>query len=316
MPWVYETVPEKKIFLQIPLSGVRDPYGSSSAYQQVRLFIRWLGVLMGSDFLRDDRIVLLPVTYNTNFAFLPELKNIHEYANSISSIVLSLIEQKEYFENGVTEAFANSYQRPAPSSNNNPIHILGTIEAEDLDSGGEGVAYHDSSPDNQGGVYRISEGVDLVASDGRIVVGHTNTGEWMQYTVDVAQAREYELEFSASSLNGGGKIGIEVDGESLLSGIAVPQTSDWHKYTSFTENAALVSGKQVWRVNIENGGFTVTAEASPAQLMVVNVHGQVVFIKIGVFTNSFFPINTNGVYIILLIQGDKRITQKFFVVKK
>ena len=37
-----------------------------------------------------------------------------------------------------------------------PVHAIpGTIQAEDFDAGGEGVGYHDTTPGNQGGVYRI-----------------------------------------------------------------------------------------------------------------------------------------------------------------
>ncbi|MDO8686315.1 MAG: hypothetical protein Q7J78_06575 [Clostridiales bacterium] len=39
--------------------------------------------------------------------------------------------------------------------------FLGTIQAENFDNGGEGVAYHDSDATNSGGQYR-STGVDIV----------------------------------------------------------------------------------------------------------------------------------------------------------
>jgi hypothetical protein len=42
-----------------------------------------------------------------------------------------------------------------------PWAIPGTIEAENYDLGGEGVAYHDTDATNNGGVYRTTEGVDL-----------------------------------------------------------------------------------------------------------------------------------------------------------
>ena len=39
----------------------------------------------------------------------------------------------------------------------------GRVQAEDYDTGGEGVAYHDTDAANLGGAYRPSEGVDLKA---------------------------------------------------------------------------------------------------------------------------------------------------------
>jgi len=53
-------------------------------------------------------------------------------------------------------------------NNGNPWAISATgttrIQAENLDQGGEGVAYHDSTPTNDGGnCYRTNEGVDIEA---------------------------------------------------------------------------------------------------------------------------------------------------------
>ena len=43
------------------------------------------------------------------------------------------------------------------SSNNVP----GEIEAENYNSGGQGVAYNDNDAVNNGGAYRLNEGVDI-----------------------------------------------------------------------------------------------------------------------------------------------------------
>ena len=55
-----------------------------------------------------------------------------------------------YASNGVGTAWA-------PSSTNFHTLAMDTIriEAEDYDQGGEGVAYHDTDPVNQGGAYRL-----------------------------------------------------------------------------------------------------------------------------------------------------------------
>ena len=143
------------------------------------------------------------------------------------------------------------------------VSLPGTIMAVEYDKGGEGVSYHDTIPENRGaqmrGVeFRANEAVDVDNHpDGGYVIGWIATGEWVEYTVNVTQTREYELEFHTGSLNGGGSIGIDVNGETLLSSIAVPQTHDWHTYTTFTESVNLVVGEQVWRVNMENTGFNL-----------------------------------------------------------
>ena len=63
-----------------------------------------------------------------------------------------------------------------------PWPVPGTIEAEDYDTGGEGVAYHDTTAGNSGGAYRY-EDVDIEnCSDtgGGYNVGWTAMGEWLK----------------------------------------------------------------------------------------------------------------------------------------
>ncbi|HXA01766.1 MAG TPA: DUF5703 domain-containing protein, partial [Cytophagaceae bacterium] len=45
--------------------------------------------------------------------------------------------------------------------NGNPANIPGTIEAENYDDGGEGIAYHDNDAINNGGQQRTNQGVDV-----------------------------------------------------------------------------------------------------------------------------------------------------------
>ncbi len=143
-----------------------------------------------------------------------------------------------------------------------PVSLPGTILAVEYDKGGEGVSYHDTSPANRGvqrGIeFRQHENVDINNHpDSGYVIGWIDAGEWVEYTVDVSKAAEYELEIHTSSLNGGGKIGIDVNGHSMLSELAVPQTDDWNNYMIVTENVYLNEGEQVWRINMENGGFNL-----------------------------------------------------------
>src|SRR5436309_13463716 len=69
-----------------------------------------------------------------------------------------------------------------------PFAVPGSFEAEDFDLGGEGVAYHDLTPGNAGGVYRPYEDVDLYSPDGiGYAINNFQTGEWMNYTINAAQ---------------------------------------------------------------------------------------------------------------------------------
>ena len=79
--------------------------------------------------------------------------------------------------------------------------IPGHIEAENYNTGGENIAYHDVESANLGGAYRTAEGVDIEmkSSEGSYVVGWVRPGEWLKYSVNVAEAGVYDVSFRVSS---------------------------------------------------------------------------------------------------------------------
>lgn len=140
------------------------------------------------------------------------------------------------------------------------IPVPGVIEAENYDFGGEGVSYSDSDPENNGATasnFRVNSGVDIGAGSIGNAIGWTADGEWLQYAIDVESSGVYEFEFNTSSKNGGGVLGLELDGKNLMSGVSVPQTNDWDTYDSFKETMNLIAGEHSLRVKIEKGGFNL-----------------------------------------------------------
>ena len=71
-----------------------------------------------------------------------------------------------------------------------PLQVPGTIEVEDFDEGGEGIAYHDSDAVNTTGAYRTT-GVDIQSTTdtgGGYNVSYIVAGEWLEYSINVATA--------------------------------------------------------------------------------------------------------------------------------
>ena len=138
-----------------------------------------------------------------------------------------------------------------------PIPIPGTIEAENYDKGGEGLSYHDEDAVNLGGQYR-TDGVDIGAiPSGGNFVGYTATGEWMEYTINVAEAGNYDFVMSTSSLGGAGLMSIDLDGTLLKSSIPLPKTVDWNTFVISTIRVSLPVGKHLLRLNVQNFGFNI-----------------------------------------------------------
>ena len=140
-----------------------------------------------------------------------------------------------------------------------PLAVPGTIEAEDFDTGGEGVSYHDTTVSNEGGGYRPAERVDIEnCSEGGFNVGWTQPGEWMKYTVDVAPAGDYTLTTRVARGTGGtGRFHIELDGIDVTGPISVSNTGGWQNWINKISNVTLGSGEQVMEIVIEAGDVNI-----------------------------------------------------------
>ena len=131
-----------------------------------------------------------------------------------------------------------------------PHGLPGVIEAENYDFGGEGTAYHDTDPVNTPGEYRPFEGVDIEARlDGGYHIGYVEAGEWLEYTVDVAEAGMYSVTAEVASLVGGGRVHFLV-GEVGSDRLVVPSTGSWQTTTTVATEMELDQGIQTLRVSI------------------------------------------------------------------
>ena len=111
-----------------------------------------------------------------------------------------------------------------------PHAIPGKIEAEHYDEGPADVAYHDVDSENHGANYRGATEVDIErrddASNGH-GIGWTRAGEWVNYTVEIQQAGEFEIEFPVASDKQGGVFHLEIDGKDVTGPIEIPDTGGW-----------------------------------------------------------------------------------------
>jgi hypothetical protein len=143
--------------------------------------------------------------------------------------------------------------------NGSPVSLPGTVEAEDFDNGGEGVAYHDVTSANEGGQYR-STGVDLEASvdtGGGFSIGYALPGEWVKYTTNVATAGTYNLDVRVASNGQGGTFHVEVNGVDKTGPITIPNTGGWWNWTTLRKTGiSLSAGSQVIRIVMDSNGST------------------------------------------------------------
>jgi hypothetical protein len=143
--------------------------------------------------------------------------------------------------------------------------IPGKLQCEYFDFGGEGITYHDSDSINSGSgglnpadgsylhEFRINEAVDISYTkfqdppidntifnlvqpeENQLYVGWTEPGEWIKYTINVAQSGTYQIGMMYTS-NQNGKISIAVNDKDLTGPLLIPSTFiaadtvDWRQW--------------------------------------------------------------------------------------
>jgi hypothetical protein len=175
-----------------------------------------------------------------------------------------------------------------------PQPIPGLIRCAYYDFGGEGVAYHDSTPVNQGSgglnpadgsylhEFRINEAVDTTYTKdgeydnhpynfvepelGMLYVGWTEPGEWLKFTVEVKQTGLYTVSLFYTS-NQGGEIALSVNDCDVTGPLQIQTTyraedplawRQWHHWNRMNDlvRINLEQGLQVLTLHtVSNGGM-------------------------------------------------------------
>lgn len=144
----------------------------------------------------------------------------------------------------------------APYGRSTPWPVPGQIQIEDFDEGGQGISFADSDTVNRGGTYR-NTAVDVLAGPGWGLVGWTIAGEWLEYTVSVAQTGNYDLRVRVNNRLAGAKFRVLVDDQDVTGLLDVPAAGNWDTYNIVTRAAIpMTAGTRVVRVSFEEGSAT------------------------------------------------------------
>jgi hypothetical protein len=93
-----------------------------------------------------------------------------------------------------------------------PYTVPGRVEMENFFCGGQGVAYNDTTAANQGGAYRVDEGVDIEnRTGGGFHVGFNEVGEWLTYKINVTQTGVYRFDLRFASTDANGQFNLYID---------------------------------------------------------------------------------------------------------
>ncbi|MHA7056259.1 cellulase family glycosylhydrolase [Aquimarina sp. M1] len=135
--------------------------------------------------------------------------------------------------------------------------IPGKIEAENYDVGGQNIAYNDDSAANQGGSYR-NDAVDIEqCSEGGFNIGWVQSNEWLEYTVDVTTAGDYNVACRVAAITSGRQIHLEIDNQDISGAINIPNTGGWQNWQTVSASISLNKGIQVIRLFMDSNDLNI-----------------------------------------------------------
>jgi hypothetical protein len=132
------------------------------------------------------------------------------------------------------------------------------IEAEDFDSGGDGISFHagnknanDLSREHRA-IANIADGSENVSLENRgtgLTIGNFAAGDWTAYSLDVEEDGEYDILLSLATNNDNRACGINIDGEAYPDIIA--NTTGWGNFVDFAAtNIPILAGRHTLYITI------------------------------------------------------------------
>jgi len=208
--------------------------------------------------------------YGQDFAVFQNGKSITANTDgsyTIEFMTLSATILKAGSSSSSQQSSSSSVQQTAYSS-----HVVpGTIQVENYDLGGEGIAYHDDDGGNFGNNYR-QDGVDLdIDGSNNFALGWTVAGEWLEYTINIQKESAYQVTARVASGLDSSAFHLELDGASIGSSMVILNTGGWTTFTEILgEIHDLPSGKHVLRLVIDrsygNVDWIHIQEVSPTKI--------------------------------------------------
>jgi len=180
---------------------------------------------------------------------------------------------KDYFKQHLKDGKENTglfepYVEPDPVPRKpfkgEALAIPGKIEVEDFDISGVGktdgvsnVSYNDADTENHGDSdYRKdAPEVDLYKKASGVVAGYHNEGDWLEYSVNIAEAGDYTMFAPIATDNSTAKFTLSIDGKSV---VEVPVSgSSWDDFKFLSANVTLPAGKHILRMDVTGAWFDI-----------------------------------------------------------
>jgi PKD repeat protein len=130
--------------------------------------------------------------------------------------------------------------------------VPGIVQAEDYNTGGEGVGYHDSTPTNLGDAYR-ADGVDIESISNGYTLCYIRDEEWTRYTLNVTASGVYRVDLLVSCPGVGHSVSL-FENETELGTVQIPLTGSFDTYAHGTVEVPLSAGLSVLTLRFNGDG--------------------------------------------------------------
>lgn len=236
----------------------------------------------------DDYMNFSKNTYKHKFRISPLRGKLDDFTE-LANLGFKNLETSDKTEDYPEIEYVKPEQKPFVDSN-----IPGVIEAENYDEGGQGVSFSDDDFANQGGTYREDE-VDIVATTDGYALGYTNTGEWLEYTVNIKETAIYKFTAKVSSGLENSSFRLFLDNEAITDTITAPKGEDWDTYGEIGgETVQLPKGEHILRLAITGSYVNIDwikfMDTETSELVITR-------------SNGWMP---NGSYMIINLLGDTK----------
>lgn len=155
-----------------------------------------------------------------------------------------------------------------------PHPVPGTVQAENYDEGGEGVAYHDNSNGNAGNQYRTTENVDLEnCNEGGYNLAYVANGEWLEYTLDVTQTGLYTVSLRVATPYNTRLAHLDIDGNPFSGSLAIPNTGGFQNWQTISfSGVQLDQGIRILRITFDANDSNVSYVTFEINTVITNIN--------------------------------------------
>jgi endoglucanase len=197
-------------------------------------------------------------------------KESNVYSGTLEMATYAKLENAIIHHDVIDAIFRQPFSAASKPFKANKVKNGTIINAVDYDLGRNGIAYFDTDTadyhvstgkygkGNAGRVYR-NDGVDISKDStayNSYYVDHIETGEWLQFTLQVKTPGVYSVSLKVASDTDGAKLSLETANTSAT--IEIPNTGGLKKWQVITvKNIHLKAGNNKLKVNADKGGYNL-----------------------------------------------------------